>query len=176
VQITRHDSSRESQPEIYELMTLDEAEAIFSDIWPPRPNLRTIEEIAESCVVQLTQRKWEWDNRSSLSKYRRHANVAIALYLKCGSIKQAFKVAERVGLDESELRNAKQLTSIYIEFVEGGSATLEWWESLNSIQARLVNSVSSKHGPWTLRKENLLKGTPSDWIRIKELASRRRSL
>jgi hypothetical protein len=132
--------------------------------------------MAEACVVLLAQRKWERDNRSSLSKYRIHANVAIALYLKCGSIRQAFKVAERVGLDESELRNAKQLTTIYIEFVEGGSATIHWWESLNSIQARLINSASFKHGSWTLRKENLLKGTPRDWIRIKELADGRSSL
>lgn len=136
-------------------MTLDEAKIVFADIWPPRPTCRrTCAEIDEAYTVLAAQRTWEWDNRSSLSKYRRHANVAIALYLKSGSMRQAFKIAERAGLTDSELKNARNLTSIYTEFVEGGSATIDWWESLNSIQVKLLNSACSKHGPWTLRKEN----------------------
>ena len=121
--------------------------------------------MAQASVVLTTRVAW---------KYRYLAVVAIALAARLDSYRAAFDVLRKEGAKESDIKNAKQLTTIYGDFVARGPATSDWFDRLDFKTALLVNRASNKLGPWCIRKEAIFDGSATAHRRLLELAASQR--
>ncbi len=107
-------------------------------------------------------------------KFRAIAHWAIANRSRYDSYSAIFDDLVRHGAKRHDVKNAKQLTDIYVEYVKSGDASEDWFMELNYPQAVLVNRATRNVGASMLRSERVFDGRHGSWRKITMFAEHKK--